>query len=107
MAPDHSARTQVGRTPQPLGVLVLGLATVVVAGILAMHGFSVGHHMPGEASTQQVDSSTSHQTHQDPASSGAHSCPSPGCDEHGSMAAMCLFMLLWLCLLYTSDAADE
>lgn len=100
MAPDHSARTQVGRTLQPpWGLLVLGLATSVVAGILAMHGFSVGHHMPGEASTQQVDSSTSHQTHQDPASSGAHSCPSPGCDEHGSMAAMCLFMLLWLVTL--------
>lgn len=100
MAPDRRARTQAGHALQPpWGLLILGLVTAVVAGILAMHGFSVGHQMPGEASTQQVQASTGHQTHQGSANSGEHPCPAPECDEHGAMAAMCLFMLLWLVTL--------
>lgn len=99
MAPDRRARAhpQDGRALQsPWGLLLLGLATAVGAGILAMHGFSVGHQGPADASTQQVHTSTGHETLQGQADSGGHSCPAPDCDEHGAMAAMCLFVLLWL-----------
>lgn len=99
MAPDRRARAHLlgRRAPQrPWGLLLLGLATAVVAGILAMHGFSVGHQVPADASTHQVHTSTGNEAHHSLADSGAHPCPAPDCDEHGAMAAMCLFVLLWL-----------
>lgn len=96
-------------------VTLLGLATAVILGILAMHGFSVGHH-------GGLDNSAAH------AATGAHAtaahdtgehstlelaplatpmdlphvqCPAGGCDDSSAMAMMCVFVLLTLGFLLT------
>lgn len=87
------------------GLVLLGLATAVIAGILSMHGFSAGHHVPALASVTAAsgaDSTTAHTTtgHAAPAAPTdgiATSCPAGDCDDSTTM--LCLFVALTLTLV--------
>lgn len=95
------------------GLLLLALATTVMAGIVAMHGLSVGHHIPVEMADQHVHAEGGHAGHGDQGMSGhldrgnpkasGHvtddPCPPLACGGGGAMAAMCVFMLLGLAFL--------
>lgn len=74
--------------------LLLGLAVAVIAGILAMHGFSVGHHSP----TAPAGTSATHvHAHVGVDQPGCHA--PDGSDTCTAATAMCLFVLLSLVLL--------
>lgn len=88
---DHASWT-------PWGLVLLALATAVIAGVLTMHGFSVGHHAPVDSSAQQLVSSQP-ATHAGPAGAQGVSCPASICDEPGALGAMCVFLLQWLVLV--------
>lgn len=103
-----------GRAPQGWwGLLLLALATTVMTGIVAMHGLSVGHHVPVEMGDQHVHAEGGHAGH-DGQQMSAHlevrdqqvvghgtddPCPPVACGSAGAMAAMCVFMLLGLALV--------
>lgn len=80
------------------GLALLALATAVIAGVLAMHGLSVGHHAPVDSSAQHLVSSQP-ATHADTAGAQGVSCPTSSCDEPDAMGAMCVFLLQWLVLV--------
>lgn len=87
------------------GLVLLGLAAAVIAGILSMHGFSAGHHAPALASvtaTSGTDSTTAHTAAEHaalaaPTDGIATSCPAGDCDDSTTM--LCLFVLLTLTLV--------
>ena len=104
MSTESSARVHPagGRAlPVRWGLLLLALATAVIAGLLAMHGFSVGHHAAVETSDQHASVATSHSAPSAPANpqaashAGQDPCPPLVCDG-AAIAAMCLFVLLGL-----------
>lgn len=77
------------------GLLLVGLAAAVIAGLLSMHGFSIGHQTPpGTATTHLV--SAGQDAHAAPVGADHVQCPADVCGGPGAMAAMCLFVLLSL-----------
>lgn len=100
MLPDSSARVhpQGGRTllSGRWALVLVALATAVIAGLLAMHGFSIGHHSPVVGSDQHASTSIDHAAESPLADAGGEHCPPLACDGPGAMAAMCMFMLLFL-----------
>ncbi len=83
-------------------LLLLALATALIAGVLIMHGFSVGHHTPVEVRDQHAHATASHADPSDLAGSSAASlaaedpCPPLACGGADAMLAMCVFMLMGL-----------
>lgn len=100
MTTDRSVRVHPhdGAVRSPWGLLLLGLATAVIAGILAMHGFSMGHHGPVDVATTPGVVSTHHGAQPAPADMSHSACPADTCDGPGAMSTMCLFVLLSLAL---------
>lgn len=75
--------------------VLLALTTGVIAGIIAMHGFSVGHHAVFDQTVAHVSGHKQHHP------TSVDSCPAGSCDDAGAMGAMgamCLFVLLSLAL---------
>ncbi|CAM4166297.1 DUF6153 family protein [Janibacter anophelis] len=100
-------------------MVLLALASTVVAGILAMHGFAVGHHGAAPAPVDRTSTSAAQAGHHGhgttagelaapfdtsqapaPAPGGTmhDSCPVGPCGDVGSAGAACLFVLLSLTL---------
>lgn len=100
MITDRSAHVHPRRRGlrSPWGLLLLGLATAVIAGILAMHVFSMGHHGPADAPTTHGVVSADHGAQPAPADMSHAVCPADTCDGPGAMSTMCLFVLLSLAL---------
>ena len=109
--PEASA-SRSSRAPRTLWRLVLlGLATAVIVGVLSMHGFSAGHHAPALASvtsgsvahTATAHTAAGHAALGAPADAVAASCPAGDCDESTTM--LCLFVLITLSLMLAGRLA--
>lgn len=99
MSTSRLAHRELRRAAGPAwAAVLLALTTGVIAGIIAMHGFSVGHHAV-------TDQTVAHAFgHEQPGPTAVHPCPTGSCDDTGAledagaMGAMCLFVLLSLAL---------
>ena len=93
MSTSRPAHRELLRAAGPAWTAVLlALTTGVIAGIIAMHGFSVGHHAVFDLTVAHASN------HEQPHPTAVDSCPAGSCDDAGAMGAMCLFVLLSLAL---------
>ncbi len=86
------------RTPLPVPPLLLLLVVAVITGVLAMHGFSAGHHPSTGTVTEQEQAATP-VVHSPSLDDGGAVCPAPGCGgDRAVMTTVCLFLVLVMVL---------